>query len=124
MRNAFWNSERQQMIYGDRIMADDVVGRADHGVTDHESKLFYYYQSGAINESFSDVWGEFIDLTNGSGTDAAVRWKVGEDLPDGLFSPGGEVRNMKNPLAFGDPDRMRSLNYTADLGRGRWRGPR
>ena len=26
MRNAFWNSERQQMIYGDRIMADDVVG--------------------------------------------------------------------------------------------------
>ena len=45
-----------------------------------------------------------------------MRWKVGEDLPDGLFSPGGEVRNMKNPLAFGDPDRMRSLNYTADLG--------
>ena len=117
MRNAFWNSERQQMIYGDRIMADDVVGHElTHGVTDHESKLFYYYQSGAINESFSDVWGEFIDLTNGSGTDtAAARWKVGEDLPDGLFSPGGEVRNMKNPPAFGAPDRMRSLNYTADL---------
>ena len=45
-----------------------------------------------------------------------MRWKVGEDLPDGLFNPGGEVRNMKNPLAFGDPDRMRSLNHRRPRG--------
>ena len=115
MQNAFWDGK--QMVYGDRIMADDVVGHElTHGVTDHESKLFYYYQSGAINESFSDVWGEFVDLTNGSGTDtAAARWKLGEDLPNGIFSPGGELRNMKNPPAFRDPDRMRSLLYTPDL---------
>ena len=36
-----------------------------HGVTDFESHLFYFYQSGAINESLSDIWGEFVDLTNG-----------------------------------------------------------
>ena len=52
-----------------------------HAVTDHESHLFYYMQSGAINESFSDIWGEFVDLTNGKGNDSpAVRWLMGEDI--------------------------------------------
>ena len=61
--------------------------------------------------------GELLDLTNGSGTDlAAVRWMMGEVPSRGLFlSPGGEVHNMKNPPAFGGPDRVRSLNDTADL---------
>jgi bacillolysin len=110
-QNAFWNS--QQMVYGDGFSAaDDVVGHElTHGVTEHESHLFYYYQSGAINESFSDVWGEFVDQTNGAGTDTtAVRWKMGEDVPG-----FGAIRDMKNPGTFGDPDRMRSPNYTADL---------
>jgi bacillolysin len=110
-QNASWDGK--QMIYGDGFSAaDDVVGHElTHGVTDHESQLFYYYQSGAINESFSDVWGEFVDLTNGSRNDTAgVRWKIGEDLP-GI----GAIRDMKNPPAFRDPDRMRSPNYTPDL---------
>jgi Zn-dependent metalloprotease len=54
--NAFWNGS--QMVYGDAYgfpLADDVVAHElTHGVTEHESNLFYYYQSGAINESFSD----------------------------------------------------------------------
>jgi Zn-dependent metalloprotease len=58
--NAFWSGE--QMVYGDGYgfpLADDVVAHElTHGVTQHESNLFYYYQSGAINESFSDLWGE------------------------------------------------------------------
>jgi Zn-dependent metalloprotease len=108
-QNAFWNSV--QMVYGDGFgfaRADDVVGHElTHGVTEHESGLFYYYQSGAINESLSDVFGEFIDLTNGRGTDtAAVRWQMGEDV-SGL----GAIRHMANPPAFGDPDRMLSPLY-------------
>ena len=61
--NAFWNSV--QMVYCLGFAdADDVVGHElTHGVTENESNLLYYYQSGAINESFSDVWGEFVDLT-------------------------------------------------------------
>lgn len=105
--NAFWSGT--QMVYGDGcfIVVDDVVGHElTHGVTDHESNLFYYYQSGAINESFSDVWGEFVDLTNGKGTDTpAVRWLVGEDTSIGA------IRSMKNPPAYGDPDRMTSPKY-------------
>jgi bacillolysin len=106
-RNAFWTGS--QMAYGDGFSrADDVVGHElTHGVTTFSSNLFYYYQSGAINESLSDVFGEFIDQTNGHGTDAAgVRWIIGEDLPG-----GGAIRNMQDPTAFDDPDRMTSPLY-------------
>lgn len=109
-QNAFWDG--QQMVYGQGFAAaDDVVGHElTHGVTEYESHLFYYYQSGAINESFSDVWGEFVDLTNASGTDtAATRWQMGEDVPG-----FGALRDMEDPGVFGDPDRMQSPNYTAD----------
>jgi bacillolysin len=106
-QNAFWNGA--QMAYGDGFsLADDVVGHElTHGVTQFSSNLFYYYQSGAINESFSDVFGEFIDLTNGRGNDTApVRWLLGEEVP-GI----GAIRNMQNPPAFGSPDKMTSAFY-------------
>ena len=102
--NAFWDGA--QMVYGDGFAtADDVVGHElTHGVTEFSSHLFYYQQSGAINESMSDVFGEYIDLVNGAGTDTpAVRWLMGEDIPG-----FGAIRDMENPPAFGDPDRMLS----------------
>jgi bacillolysin len=107
--NAFWNGN--QMVYGDAFgfpLADDVVGHElTHGVTQYESSLIYFYESGAINESFSDVWGEFVDLINAAGTDTAgVRWLMGEDI-SGL----GAIRNMKNPPAFSQPDKMSSSLY-------------
>ena len=115
-QNASWNG--QQMIYGDGFAeADDIVGHElTHGVTQFESGLFYYYQSGAINESFSDIWGEFVDLSNTAGDDSAsARWLIGEDLPP-IFSAGGELRDMADPPAgpLGDPDRMQSGLYRAD----------
>jgi Zn-dependent metalloprotease len=104
---AFWSNSNRRMYYGAGQVADDVTGHElTHGVTDAESGLKYENASGAINESFSDVWGEFIDLTNGRGTDtAAVRWLIGEDMP------GGVIRNMQNPPAFNDPDRLNSMLY-------------
>ncbi|GAA1773026.1 M4 family metallopeptidase [Luedemannella helvata] len=61
--NAFWDGE--QMVFGDGYAsADDVVGHElVHGVTQYTSNLLYYYQSGAINESISDVLGELFDLS-------------------------------------------------------------
>jgi len=108
--NAFWSGE--QMVYGDGYgfaLADDVVAHElTHGVTQHESNLFYYYQSGAINESFSDLWGEYYDQTNGKGTDTAgAKWQIGEDI-SGL----GAIRSMNNPPAFSNPDKMSSADYS------------
>ncbi|MEW5958384.1 MAG: DUF4350 domain-containing protein [Chloroflexota bacterium] len=107
--NAFWNGA--QMVYGDGYgfpLADDVVAHElTHGVTDYESSLFYLYQSGAINESFSDIWGEFVDLYQATANDAGdTRWELGEDV-SGL----GALRNMQDPTLFNDPDRMTSLHY-------------
>lgn len=107
--NAFWNGT--QMVYGDAYgfaRADDVVAHElTHAVTERESNLFYYYQSGAINESFSDVWGEYYDQTNGLGNDTpSAKWQLGEDIT-GM----GAIRSMSNPPAFLDPDRMTSPYY-------------
>ncbi len=107
--NAYWDGE--QMVYGAGFAADDVVGHElTHGVTDYSSRLFYYAQSGAINESLSDVFGELIDLGNGAGTDTpGVRWEIGEDIP-----VIGTLRDMADPAAFGDPDATSSPDYSAD----------
>jgi hypothetical protein len=87
--------------------ADDVVSHElTHAVTENESNLIYWGESGAINESLSDIFGEFVDLTNTGGTDTSgVRWQMGEDLP------GGSIRSMSDPTLSGDPDRRFSANW-------------
>ncbi|MEP7204477.1 MAG: M4 family metallopeptidase, partial [Ilumatobacteraceae bacterium] len=102
---AFWNGS--QMVYGAGFATvDDVVGHElTHGVTQYTSQLFYYGESGAINESMSDVMGELIDLSHPPDA-AADRWLAGEDIV-GL----GAIRNMANPAQFNDPDRMKSPLY-------------
>ena len=94
------------MVFGDArtfAQADDVIGHElTHGVTEHESNLFYYYQSGAINESLSDVFGELIDLTNGTGTDTpAVRWLLGEDVAARRRDPQHEGPDRRSATPTG-----------------------
>ena len=99
--NAFWNGA--QMVYGDGYAsADDVVGHElTHAVTEFSAGLLYYQQSGALNESFSDIFGEAIDLVDGVGNDAPdVRWRMGEDLPIGA------IRDMMTPTVFDNPGKM------------------
>ena len=127
--NAFWDGD--QMVYGAGYTSGlDVVGHEmTHGVTQFTSNLISYYQSGAINESQSDVMGELIQQIEGpslnaTGTkdvyDAADAWKIGEDLS----KFGGPFRHMDHPesdttvinnklVAAPDPDRMTSAYYDA-----------
>ncbi|MBA3620644.1 MAG: M4 family metallopeptidase, partial [Acidothermales bacterium] len=109
MRNAFWNGEA--MVFGDGFAgADDVVAHElTHGVTQSTGGLLYYYQSGAINESMSDVFGELVDLTDGFDLPGTQRrWRIGED------TPFGAIRDMRDPTRYEQPPRMRSLRYTGD----------
>jgi hypothetical protein len=107
-KNAFWTNYGFQMVYGNGFSkADDVAAHEmTHGITSSTSNLFYYYQSGAINESLSDLWGEYYDQKTAGGNDSdAVKWLIGEDLSIGA------LRSMKNPPAYKDPDKMISAYY-------------
>jgi Zn-dependent metalloprotease len=106
--NAYWDTDLEQIVFGEGFAsADDVVAHEmTHGITSHESNLFYYMQSGAINEAFSDIFGEYVDQINGRGNDSAdAKWLMGED------SPMGVIRDMNNPPAKSDPDKMSSEYY-------------
>jgi bacillolysin len=98
------------MYVGPGFAVDDVIGHeVTHGVTNATSQLAYQNASGAMNESMSDIWGEYIDQNNGRGTDTPdVKWEVGEDLP------GGALRSMKDPTSSASgaqPDKLSSPNY-------------
>ena len=85
-----------------------------HGVTDSSSGLIYQNESGALNESFSDIMAtaaEFYFQPVGSGIGQAD-FLIGEDSirPPGSSGLVG-IRSMINPIAFGDPDHY-SVRFT------------
>jgi Zn-dependent metalloprotease len=108
--NAFWNGT--QMVFGDgdgdlfnRFAASlDVIGHElTHGVTGDEARLVYVGESGALNESVSDVFGSLVKQYRRRQTAAKADWLIGE----GLFTAkvhGVALRSMKAPgTAFDDP---------------------
>ena len=67
--NANWNGATTNYCNG--VTADDVVAHEwGHAYTEFTHDLIYQWQSGALNESYSDIWGETVDLINGYGTDS------------------------------------------------------
>jgi Zn-dependent metalloprotease len=108
--NAFWNSV--QMVFGDGdgelfnrfTISLDVIGHElAHGVTEDESQLQYFRQSGALNESLSDVFGSMVRQFHNKEVANDASWLIG----DGLFTKkvqGIALRSMKDPgSAFDDP---------------------
>ena len=66
--NASWNSTYISFCPG--TTTDDITAHEwGHAYTEFTSNLIYQWQSGALNESYSDVWGETVDLINGRGLD-------------------------------------------------------
>lgn len=86
----------------------DIMGHEfTHGVVHDEYDPEYEDESGAVDESLSDTFGEFFENYL-SGT---ADWLVGVDIA-GRANP---LRSMSNPPAppFGDPDRL-SLYFVTD----------
>jgi thermolysin len=93
---------------------DVVAHELTHGVTDFSSQLIYRNESGALNESFSDVMAaavEFFFQEPGSGSQRAD-YLIGEDV----VTPGG-IRSLSNPVAYGDPDHY-SIRFTGSADNG------
>jgi Zn-dependent metalloprotease len=61
--NASWNGSYTSYCSG--VYADDVVSHEwGHAYTEYNSGLIYQWQSGALNEAYSDIYGESLDLIN------------------------------------------------------------
>jgi hypothetical protein len=108
--NAFWDGT--QMVFGDGdgtvfnrfTVAVDVIGHElTHGVTEHTAALEYAGQSGALNESVSDVFGSLVKQQTLGHSAAEADWLIGA----GLFTDqvkGVALRSMKAPgTAYDDP---------------------
>src|SRR3954453_7586281 len=96
---------------GDGVLFTDFTGSLDviaheltHGITEHTAGLEYHNQSGALNESMSDVFGSVVK-----------QWKLGQSAKDAdwligaeIFTPGlkgDALRSMKAPgSAYDSPE--------------------
>ncbi len=108
--NAFWNGE--QMVFGDgdgevfvgftgslSVIAHELA----HGVTQHEAALVYEGQSGALNESISDVFGALAEQHDAGQTVDQATWLIGA----GIFTDavqGKALRSMAAPGTAYDDD--------------------
>lgn len=108
--NAYWDGSR--MVFGDGddevfrrfTIALDVIGHElAHGVTQYTADLTYQGQSGALNESVSDVFGSLVAQYAAGQTAEQASWLIGE----GLFTDavhGDALRSMRAPgTAYDDP---------------------
>ncbi len=96
--NARWDGSR--MLFGDGtnnatplVTVDVVAHEFTHGVTQFSAGLIYASESGALNESFSDIFGNAVEFATPGAT---ADWSVGEGAI--------RLRSMSNPRAFGDPN--------------------
>lgn len=129
--NAFWY--QNMMSYGDGngttfspLVTLDIAGHEmTHGVTQFTANLTYSNESGALNESMSDVFGAMVESYARGGTVNADTWKIGEQCYTPANGTGDALRYMDNPHAAGnggytsddDPDHY-SERYTGTADNG------
>jgi Zn-dependent metalloprotease len=121
VNNAYWDGTSMQ--YGDGsqqpggfnpLVAIDVCGHEfTHGLTQYTAGLDYQDESGALNESYSDIFGTAVEHYAKFST---FDYLIGEEI---TVNVGSALRDMQNPNAYGDPDTYNGTNYytgTADNG--------
>ncbi|MFJ1924037.1 MULTISPECIES: M4 family metallopeptidase [unclassified Streptomyces] len=108
--NAFFDGE--QMVFGDgdgeifldfTVAIDVIAHELAHGLTQYTANLSYYGQSGALNESVSDVFGSLVKQYSLGQTAEQADWLIGA----GLLAPrvqGVALRSMKAPGTAYDDD--------------------
>lgn len=103
VNNAFWVGylvfgDGDGSVFGPTVALDIVAHELTHGITEYSAGLIYNGESGALNESMSDVFAAVIEADVG-GVDAGI-WEIGEQM----FTPGisgDAVRYMADPTADG-----------------------
>ncbi|WP_346890010.1 M4 family metallopeptidase [Clostridium sp. UBA1056] len=133
--NAFWNGYK--MIYGDgdgsyfTFLSGDldvVAHEMTHGVTSNSANLAYENQSGALNESMSDVLGVLVQTydkynvaNGGQWTFNSSDWVVGDEI----YTPkvaGDALRSLSNPTLYDQPAHMNNYQNLPNTEDGDWGG--
>jgi Zn-dependent metalloprotease len=122
---AYWNGATTNFCSS--VATDDLVGHEwSHAYTDGTHSLIYRWQPGALNEAYSDIFGEVVDLLNGAGIDspntlrsdgacspfdptnpasgASVRWLFGENN-------SGYYYDLWNPNCSHRPGKVSDSQY-------------
>jgi Zn-dependent metalloprotease len=134
--NAFWDGRR--MIFGDgdgtlfgSFTADvDIIGHElTHGVTQFEANLDYHLQAGALNESFSDIFGILIKQRVLNQNVIQSNWLIGENVLLGseyalrsLKAPGTAYKNHPEIGSDPQPATMDGFVKMPDSAAGDWGG--
>ena len=111
--NAFWDGTR--MTYGDGdatyspLTTLDICGHEiTHGLTEHTANLDYSYESGALNEGFSDIFGTGIEFYAKPPSQVG-NWTIGEQI-------GEAFRSMSNPNLYDQPDTYQGTDWYTGTG--------
>jgi len=109
--NAFWDGENAYFGHGNchngpLTTLSVVAHEFTHGVTQYNSNLIYNEESGALNESLSDIFGKsleyFVDNENFS-------WDLGPEFALSKFA--STFRSMSDPNMQGNPKRYKGLYW-------------
>ncbi len=108
--NAFWDGSQMAYGDGDGVIFTPLTGslsvighELSHGVVQFSGGLVYQDQSGALNESFADVFGALSVQYSKSQSAAEADWLIGNEIL-GSDIQGEALRSMKAPgLAYDDP---------------------
>lgn len=123
--NATWY--RKQMMYGQSkkdgklrswALAKDIVAHElTHGITDYTARIEYLGESGALNESYSDIFGVIV-ANIGEPDVKKWNWLIGEGLMDGEIA----LRDMRRPERFDQPSHMDDYQKLPKTEAGDWGG--
>ncbi len=82
-QNAGWSRSQKRLVFSSGLAVNDIAGHEfTHGVMDEQGILDYIFQSGALNESYADLFGLMVDPTD---------FLMGED------SSLGAIRDVSQP---------------------------
>ncbi|RFA13836.1 peptidase M4 family protein [Subtercola boreus] len=119
--NAYWDGQR--MVFGDgdgeifgRFTASvSVIGHElSHGVTQFTAGLEYQGQSGALNESYSDVMGALVEQFQKKQSAGEASWLIGEGLFTAVVQ-GKALRSMISPGTAYDDNMLGKDPQPADM---------
>jgi len=109
--NASWNGSNIHIgtfgaPFSDELLTLDVLGHEfTHGVNDHEANLTYSGESGALDESFADIFGIMIEFYGKQTyyTGLSPNYIIGEEV--------GTLRDMSNPNSKNQPNTYNGIYW-------------